>query len=243
MDSETRPTLSVLIPAYNEANTIREILRRVMASPVNKEILVVDDGSSDGTRAILEELQAVAPPAGNRLRVFHQHPNQGKTAAIRRAVPEASGKITIIQDADLEVNPMEYPSIIEPILQNRADVVYGSRFHGGARAVAGYRHYLGNKLLTTISNCCTNLHLTDMETCYKAFRTDILQSIPIRSSGFGFEPEITAKVARKRCRVFEVPISYESRTYADGKKIGFRDALYAVAMILKYRLFDDLSKP
>jgi glycosyltransferase involved in cell wall biosynthesis len=236
-------TLTVIMPVYNEAKTVREVIQRVVESPVDKEILIVDDCSTDGTRDILRSVEKTNPTKpGNTWRFFYQEKNQGKGAAIRRAIPEATGRVTIIQDADLEVNPAEYPSIIQPILEDRCDVVYGNRFHRGFQWGPGWGHYLGNKFLTEVSNIFSGMRLHDMETCYKAFRTPLLQSLPLRSDRFGFEPEVTSKVGRRRSRVQEVPISYISRSYKEGKKIGVRDALQAILIILKYWLINDSQK-
>ena len=194
-----KPTLSVIVPVYNEAKTIRDILERVQSSPVEKEILIVDDGSTDGSGDILREIEkGPAPKSGNVWRFFYQGKNQGKGAAIRRAQGEATGSITIIQDADLECNPAEYPRIIKPILDNKADVVYGSRFHPEAQSDSSFIHTFGNRFLTFCSNLFTGLRITDMETCYKAFRTEVFQSINLKSNRFDFEPEVTAKVAKKK---------------------------------------------
>ena len=238
---EQRPTLTVIIPVCNEARTIRQVLRRVEASPVDKEILIVDDGSIDGTREFLRNLETSPRPQGaSPCRVFYQERRQGKGAAVRRVVQEAKGMVTIIQDADLDYNPQEYPALIEFILNGHSDVVYGSRFRSGPRRVLFFWHALGNRLLTLLSNIFTDLDLTDVETCYKAFRTELLQSIPLRSNGFGFEAEVTAKVAKLRLRIFEVPISYEGRSYIEGKKFQLRLALQTVWAILVYWLKDDL---
>jgi glycosyltransferase involved in cell wall biosynthesis len=234
------PTVSIIMPVYNEKETIREILQRVADVQIEKEVLVVDDGSRDGTRDALKELEPQFSSRG--FRFFYQEKNQGKTAAIRFAIPQARGKITIIQDADLECNPQEILTVIAPIQQGKADVSYGNRFHLGPRSVSGYKHYQGNKLLTFLTNLVTDLNLHDMETCYKSFRTEFLQSIPIRSSRFGFEPEITIKMAQRRVRVYEVPVSYEARTYTQGKKIGLKDALQAVGVIVKYGLLTNDSQ-
>jgi len=224
--------LSVVMPAYNEKATIREIIARVAAVPIEKEIVIVDDGSTDGTREILRELDGTGG-----VRVFFQEKNQGKGAAIARGFAEARGDVVLIQDADLEYDPNDYPRLLHPIETGRADVVYGSRFLGGGeRRVLYFWHTVGNRILTLISNTLTNLNLTDMETCYKVFRREVLQSLTIESKRFGMEPEITAKVARRGYRLYEVPISYYGRTYEEGKKIGFRDAVSAVWTMLKFRL-------
>ncbi len=227
--------LSVVIPVYNEKQWIREILRRVQAVPIPKEIVIVDDCSTDGTRDILKEL-SVHPD----VRVFYQPHNQGKGAALREGFRHATGDVVLVQDADLEYDPAEYPRLIQPILENRADVVYGSRFIGESHRVLYYWHYVANRVLTTMSNMVTNLNLTDMETCYKVFRREVLADIRLKSDRFGFEPEITAKVARRRpsWRIYEIPISYSGRTYEEGKKIGLRDAVSALYCIIRYWLFD-----
>ncbi len=233
--------LSVVIPVYNEAPTLRTLLARVAQVPVTGEIIVVDDGSSDGSREILREAAASWPPEFPPLRVLLQPENRGKGAALRTGFRRASKPLTIVQDADLEYDPREYPKLIQPILDGDADVVYGSRFAGFPRRVLYFWHSLGNRLLTTLSNMTTNLNLTDMETCYKVFKTEILRSLPLRSDRFGFEPEVTSKIARLGCRVYEIPISYRGRSYAEGKKIGWRDGLQAVGIILKYWLVDDVG--
>jgi glycosyltransferase involved in cell wall biosynthesis len=241
MDASFR--LSVLVPVYNEAGTVRLLLERVMAVPVTKEIIVVDDCSTDGTRQVLEELRAATPETErNRLVVlFHEH-NQGKGAAVRTAVGHVTGDIVVIQDADLEYDPAEYPKLVQPILDGHADVVFGSRFSGSPRRVLFFWHTVANKLLTMLSNMCTNLNLTDMETCYKVFRSEILKQLPIRSNRFGLEPELTAKVAHLRCRIYEVPISYHGRQYAEGKKIGWKDAVSAVWTILRFTIRPDVGR-
>jgi glycosyltransferase involved in cell wall biosynthesis len=226
--------LSVVIPVYNEKRWIRELLRRVLAVPIRKEVLVVDDGSTDGTRDILREFDSTSD-----LRVFYQPANRGKGAALREGFKHASGDVVLVQDADVEYDPAEYPRLIQPILEGQADVVYGSRFLGQSHRVLSFWHYVANKLLTTLSNMFTNLNLTDMETCYKVFRREVLQGIKLNSDRFGFEPEITAKIARKRnpaWRIYEIPISYSGRTYEEGKKIGLKDAIQAFFCILRYAL-------
>jgi glycosyltransferase involved in cell wall biosynthesis len=224
--------LSVVIPVYNEEATIAALIARVRAVPIEKEVIVVDDCSSDGTRRRLEEMAR-----GGELRALFHSRNQGKGAALRTGFCEARGEIVIVQDADLEYDPAEYPKLMQPILDGRADVVYGSRFAGGeSHRVLYYWHYLGNRFLTELSNMFTNLNLTDMETGYKAFRRDTLREIEIEESRFGFEPEITAKIARLKCRVYEVGISYSGRTYADGKKANWKDGVSALRCIVKYNL-------
>ena len=226
--------LSIVIPCYNEAATIESVVDAVKKSPYDpKEIIIVDDCSQDGTRDILRRL---APEVD---KIFYHDVNQGKGAALRTGFREATGDIVIVQDADLEYDPAEYLKVIQPILSDKADVVYCSRFMGGEpHRVLYFWHRVGNGLLTLLSNMCTNLNLTDMETCYKAFRREVIQSIEIQEDRFGFEPEITAKVARKRCRIYEVGISYSGRTYEEGKKIGWKDGFRAIYCILKYRFFD-----
>ena len=230
--SASRPLLSVVIPCFNEAATILNLLERVRLSPVTpKQIIVVDDGSTDGTRELLAQLEA------EDLTVLFHERNRGKGAALATGFAAATGQICIVQDADLEYDPAEFPLVIGPIIQGKADVVYGSRFQGAApHRVVYFWHRVGNGFLTLLSNMLTDLNLTDMETCYKAFRTDIIQSIRIQENRFGFEPEITAKLARKRCRVYEVGISYYGRTYDEGKKIGWRDGVRAIWCIMKYNL-------
>jgi glycosyltransferase involved in cell wall biosynthesis len=235
--------LSVLVPVYNEVGTIRTLIARVMAVPIPKEIIVVDDCSTDGTRAVLDELRAgFTDTEENRLVVVFQERNQGKGAAIRTAVAHVTGDLAIIQDADLEYDPGEYPRLLQPILDGDADVVFGSRFAGSPRRVLFFWHTVANKLLTLLSNMATNLNLTDMETCYKVFRAEILKQIPIRSNRFGLEPELTAKVAHLRCRIYEVPISYRGRQYSEGKKIGWKDAVSAVFTILRFAVLPDVGR-
>ena len=227
--------VSIVIPVYNEKATIKEILRRVQAVKLGlaREIVIVDDCSNDGTSDILKRL---AKRPGLKI-VFHDK-NQGKGAALRTGFSRASGDIILVQDADLEYDPREYPRLLEPILDGRADVVYGSRFLSGPHRVFFFWHYVGNKLLTTFSNMVSNLNLTDMETCYKVFKREVLQKIRLRSERFGFEPEITIKLAKLRCRIYEVPVSYAGRDYSEGKKIGWKDGLAAVYHILRFGLFD-----
>ncbi|MGA1013419.1 glycosyltransferase family 2 protein [Vulcanococcus sp.] len=229
----TRPLLSVVIPCFNEAGTILDLIERVRQAPVaSKQLIVVDDGSSDGTRELLKGLSAPD------LTVLLHERNKGKGAALATGFAAAVGQICIVQDADLEYDPNEYPLVIGPIVEGKADVVFGSRFQGAApHRVVYFWHRMGNGFLTLMSNMLTDLNLTDMETCYKAFRTEIIQSIPIREKRFGFEPEITAKVAKRRCRIYEVGISYYGRTYDEGKKIGWKDGVRAVWCILKYNLW------
>ena len=225
--------LSVVIPVYNEKNTILEILRRVREFGVRKEVIVIDDFSADGTREILQGLL----PAED-LKVVYQPRNMGKGAALRSGFELVTGDVVVIQDADLEYDPAEYSTLIQPILDGKADVVYGSRFLGGPHRVLLFWHSVGNRFLTTLSNMLTDLNLTDMETCYKAFRADLLKELRLRENRFGFEPEFTAKIARARCRVYEVPISYSGRDYSEGKKISWKDGIAALYFILKYRFYN-----
>ena len=226
--------VSVVVPVYNEVTTIKEIVARVQAVSLEKDIIIVDDGSTDGTREQLEQISQ----SYDNIRVIYHDRNQGKGAALRTGFEMVTGDIVIIQDADLEYDPREYPALLEPILDGRADVVYGSRFLGGPHRVLFFWHYLGNRFLTLLSNALTNLNLTDMETCYKVFKREVLDKIKIRSNRFGFEPEFTAKIAKNGFRIYETPISYSGRTYDEGKKIGWRDGVKAMFAILWFRLFD-----
>jgi glycosyltransferase involved in cell wall biosynthesis len=243
--------LSVVIPVYNERAFIEEVLLRVQASEVEKEVLVIDDYSTDGTRPLLEELsrtqasgtRVVTVQSGKRelsldgIRFFFQDRNRGKGAALRRGFAEAAGDILLVQDADLEYDPLEYPRLLQPIVDGRADVVYGSRFLGGPQRVHYFWHYAGNKFLTLLSDIFTNLKLTDMETCYKVFRKEVIASIRLKADRFGFEPEVTAKIAKHAWRIYEVPISYSGRTYAEGKKITWKDGVKTLWCIFRYNLF------
>lgn len=235
-ESSVRPcaSLSVVIPCYNELNTIEGIISAVRAAPVESiEIIVVDDASTDGT---IDVLKSKIEPLVARV-IYHER-NQGKGAALRTGFAVATGDMVVVQDADLEYDPQEYPLLIAPIVAGKADVVFGSRFQGyHAHRVVYFWHYVGNQMLTLLSNMLTNINLTDMETCYKVFRREIIQSIKIEEDRFGFEPEVTAKIAKMGCRIYEVGISYYGRTYAEGKKIGWRDGVRAVWCILKYNLF------
>jgi glycosyltransferase involved in cell wall biosynthesis len=237
-------TVSILIPLYNEEEFVGALLERVLAAPLpdgaGREIIVVDDGSTDGSAEIVEEMAAAHPGA---IRLVRQPRNQGKGAAIRTAIEHATGEFSIIQDADLEYDPREYEQVLRPLLEGKADAVYGSRFMvAGERRVLYYWHSVANQLLTLLCNVVADLNLTDMETCYKAFRTSLLQSIPIRSDRFGLEPELTIKLAKRQVRVYETPIAYHGRTYEEGKKIGLKDAFEAVYIILRYAFTRDIYK-
>ncbi len=230
---EFAPCLSVVVPAYNEAGSIVSIVERVLAEKVVQEVILIDDASTDGT---WENLQQFA--SNPRVQLFRHQRNKGKGAALRTGFQHAKAEYVIVQDADLEYDPQEYETVLGPAVAGVADVVFGSRFNGaGAHRVLYFWHSLGNKLLTTISNMATNLNITDMETCYKLFRREVLQRIEIEEDRFGFEPEITAKVSKLNVRIYEVPISYYGRTYAEGKKIGWRDGLSALRCIIKYNFF------
>ena len=234
--------LSVLVPVYNEERTLEEIVRRVCAVPMSKEIILVDDGSKDGSREILTRLQEENRRAGddlNDIKVFFQPQNEGKGAALKTAVGHVTGDVVIVQDADLEYDPKDYPSLLQPIQEGLADVVYGTRFAGGgAHRVLFFWHSLGNRMLTLLSNMLTNLNLSDMEVGYKVFRADILKGIELQSKRFGFEPEITVKLAKKGCRFYEVPIAYHGRTYEEGKKITWKDGFAALYYMIRFRFAD-----
>jgi glycosyltransferase involved in cell wall biosynthesis len=237
--------LSVVIPVYNERDTIREIVRRVRAVPIPTQVILVDDCSTDGTREVLRDLAAERP----ELTVLFHDRNRGKGAALRTGFGRAAGAVVLVQDADLEYDPAQYPQLIQPIVEGTADVVYGSRFIGESHRVLYFWHALANRFLTLLSNTFTNLNLTDMEVCYKVFRREVIQGIALRSDRFGFEPEVTAKVARfvtpplqgrpaRRCRVYEMPVSYNGRDYKEGKKIGWKDGVQALYCILRYAFAD-----
>jgi len=234
--------LSVLVPVYNEERTLEEVVRRVCAFPMAKEIILVDDGSKDRSRDILTRLQEENQRANdplNRIRTFFQPQNQGKGAALKTALSHVTGDVVLVQDADLEYDPADYPTLIEPIQKGLADVVYGTRFAGGgAHRVFFFWHSMGNRVLTLLSNMLSNLNLSDMEVGYKVFRADILQGIELKSRRFGFEPEITMKLAKKGCRFYEVPISYHGRTYEEGKKITWKDGVAALYYMLRFRFSD-----
>ncbi len=234
--------VSVVIPVYNELATLPELLRRLVAVPFDKEVVMVDDGSTDGSRELLERLarEGVAGLPGavaageTTLRVLLQDRNRGKGAALRRGFADSTGEVVIVQDADLEYDPRDIPRVVQPILEGQADVVYGSRFIGSPRRVLYFWHTVVNQVLTTLSNAACDLNLTDMETCYKAFKGELIRSLPLQEDRFGFEPEVTALVARARATVYEVPISYHGRTYEEGKKIGWKDGVRALYVIAKH---------
>lgn len=231
--------LSVVVPVYNEHQFVEELIRRVMAVDINKEIILVDDMSNDGTRKILEEIsegRGLTGSDGNEIRVFFHDRNQGKGAAVRTGLSKVTGDMVIIQDADLEYDPREYFHILEPMLDGRADAVYGSRFLGGPQRVHLFWHFMANKFLTTISNMFTNLNMTDMETCYKAFTREMSDRIVLKSNRFGFDPEITARLSKLKARIYEVPISYAGRDYSEGKKIGWKDGFVVLWAIMKYNV-------
>ena len=234
--------LSVLVPVYNEERTLEEVVRRVCDFQIPKEIILVDDGSEDQSRTILTRLQeenARANDPLNQIKVFFQPVNQGKGAAIKTALSHVTGDIVLVQDADLEYDPKDYPSLLAPIQAGQADVVYGTRFYGGgAHRVLFFWHYMGNLALTLMSNMLTNLNLSDMEVGYKVFRAEAVKGINLKSNRFGFEPEITVKLAKKRCRFYEVPISYHGRTYEEGKKITWKDGVAALYYLIRFRLAD-----
>jgi len=227
--------LTVIVPVFNEAGTILNVVERIKKVSVEKEVIVVDDASTDGTRQLLEKI-------GEEVKVFFHEANQGKGAAIRTGLAHVTGELVVIQDADLEYDPSEYPRLMAPILEGKADVVYGSRFMGGPHRVLFFWHAVGNKIITTLSNMMTDLNLSDMETGYKIFKAEILKKITIESNRFGFEPEITAKIARMGCRIYEIPISYWGRDYSEGKKINWKDGVAALYWIIKYNLFGRTPK-
>ncbi len=232
--------LSVVMPVFNERATLQEVVLKVLAVSLEIELICVDDGSQDGSREILAQLQSEHP----QIRLVLQPQNMGKGAALRRGIQEATGEYVIIQNADLEYDPAEYPRMIEPLVQGKADVVFGSRFLGGApHRVLYFWHSVGNRALTLLSNCLTNINLSDMETCYKVFRREVIQAIPIEENRFGFEPEITVKVARRNLRIYEVGISYWGRTYEEGKKIGWKDGVRALYCLLKYSIKEPQTRP
>ena len=242
--TQTRPgleriTVSIVVPAYNEVATVGRLLRRVARVPVPKEVIVVDDGSTDGTRPLLGELKE-----DGLIDQLHFHErNRGKGAALRTGFGHATGDVVVVQDADLEYDPGEIPRLLGPIAEGRADAVYGSRFLGGPRRVLFFWHTLGNRFLTLLSNLFTNLNLTDMETCQKLVRTELLQSLPLTVNRFGIEPEITARLAQAKARIYELPISYHGRTYAEGKKIGWKDGLSAIWFIFRCNLLGPKAGP
>lgn len=236
LEMTNRQKVSIVVPVFNERATIAKLIERVLSIDLgtnDKEVIVIDDGSIDGTRDILKEMSA-----RNGVRIFYHQKNRGKGASLRTGFHHATGEIIIIQDADLEYDPKEYRKLLEPIISGKADVVYGSRFHAGPRRVLLFWHFVGNVFLTLLSNALNNLTLSDMETCYKVFTRRVLAAITLRSNRFGFEPEFTAKVARKKFRIYEVPISYSGRDYSEGKKITWKDGVRAIFAIIWYRFFD-----
>jgi len=226
------------MPVYNEKDTIEKILRHVLEVDIDlkKEIIIVDDCSKDGTRKILEGLN------NDKIKVLFHEKNRGKGAALRTGFSKATGDIILIQDADLEYDPREYSKLLQPIFEGHADVVYGSRFLAGSHRVLFFWHYVGNKILTTLSNILSNLNLSDMETCYKVFKRDLLDKISLKSNRFGFEPEITIKLAKLKCRIYEVPISYYGRDYSEGKKAGWKDGVAALGHMIRFKFFDKMPK-
>jgi glycosyltransferase involved in cell wall biosynthesis len=234
-----RVTVSVVIPAYNEMNTAETLLRRVREVPLTLEVIVVDDGSTDGTRTLLKQMEKEG--LIDTL-VFHEH-NKGKGAALQTGFKRATGHVTVVQDADLEYDPFEFPVLLHPILSGKADAVYGSRFLGGPHRVLLFWHSVGNRLLTLLSNMFTDLNLTDMETCYKMVRTELLQSLPLTADRFGIEPELTARLAQAQARIYELPISYHGRSYAEGKKINWKDGVAALWYIVRSNLLGPRARP
>jgi glycosyltransferase involved in cell wall biosynthesis len=243
-DNRDSMKLSIIVPVYNEKETVRDCLTRVVQAPFDKEIIVVDDASTDGTQDILKSIQdprtlvsSADSPAPCQMKCIFKEHNEGKGAAVNTAMSQVTGDITLIQDADLEYSPTDYPKLVQPILDGNADVVYGSRFTGGPQRVFLFWHFLGNKLLTLLVNICADINLSDMETGYKVFRTEALKKISLKAKRFDFDPEITIKVAQRGLRIYEVPISYAGRDYKEGKKIGWKDGFAAIGAILRYSIF------